>query len=196
MREFDTTFIVQPEISEEGREALLAKLRGVLERAGAVPLEVDDMGKKKLAYEIKRFQKGHYLALLYLDAGKSVAELERALRLDESILRFLTVRKLDRVDDVEARKARAVDLEKIRKERAAERAVREAEERAAREAARAAGENVDEPSDDDDDEEDPYERRRDDRDRDRGDRRRDDDDDDDRDRDRDRDRDDRSPGGD
>ena len=39
MREFDTTFIVQPEISEEGREALLAKLRGVLERAGATPLE-------------------------------------------------------------------------------------------------------------------------------------------------------------
>jgi small subunit ribosomal protein S6 len=179
VREFDTTFIVQPEISEDGREALLAKLRGVLERAGAVPLEVDDMGKKKLAYEIKRFQKGHYLALMYLDAGKAVSELERALRLDESILRFLTVRKLDRVEDVEGRKARAVDLEKVRKERAAERAVREAEERAAREAARAAGENVDEPSDDDDEEEeDRYERRRD-RD-DRDDRGRRDDDDDDR----------------
>ena len=180
MREFDTTFIVQPEISEEGREALLAKLRGVLERAGAVPLEVDDMGKKKLAYEIKRFQKGHYLALMYLDPGKAVAELERSLRLDESILRFLTVRKLDRVDDVEARKARAVDLEKTRKERAAERAVREAEERAQREAARAAGQSVEEPTDDDMDEDD-FLPRRDDRD-DRGGRddrgRRDDDDDD------------------
>lgn len=183
MREFDTTFIVQPEISEEGRETLLAKLRGVLERAGAVPLEVDDMGKKKLAYEIKRFQKGHYLALMYADPGKAVAELERALRLDESILRFLTVRKLDRVEDIEARKARAIELEKTRKERAAERAVREAEERAQREAARAAGESVEEPSDDDDDEEDFLPRRddRDDRD-DRGGRggRRDDDDDDDR----------------
>lgn len=184
MREFDTTFIVQPEISEEGREALIAKLRGVLERAGAVPLEVDDMGKKKLAYEIKRFQKGHYLSMLYLDPGKAVAELERSLRLDESILRFLTVRKLDRVEDLDARKARAVELEKTRKERAAERAVREAEERAQREAARAAGESVDEPSDDDEDEEEYAPRReerggRDDR------GRRDDDDDDDR-----------SPGGD
>lgn len=176
MREFDTTFIVQPEISEEGREALIAKLRGVLERAGAVPLEVDDMGKKKLAYEIKRFQKGHYLAMMYLDAGKAVAELERSLRLDESILRFLTVRKLDRVDDVDARKAKAVELEKTRKERAAERAVREAEERAQREAARAAGETVDEPSDEDEDEDD-YMPRRDDR---GGRGRRDDDDDDDR----------------
>lgn len=174
MREFDTTFIVQPEISEEGREALIAKLRGVLERAGAQPLEIDDMGKKKLAFEIRRFQKGHYLSLLYLDAGKAVAELERALRLDESVLRFLTVRRLDRVDDIEARKARAVDLEKIRKERAAERAVREAEERAARETARAAGESVD---DDDEVDEDDF-RPRDDRD-DRDDRRRRDDDDDD-----------------
>jgi small subunit ribosomal protein S6 len=176
VREFDTTFIVQPEISEEGREAILQRLRGVLERSGGVPLEVDDMGKKKLAYEIKKFQKGHYLSLMYLDTGKAVSELERSLRLDESILRFLTVRTADSVDDVEARKARAVDLEKIRKERAAERAVREAEERAQREAARAAGQLVEEPSYDDDDEPPTFERRR----------GRDDDDDDD----------DRAPGGD
>jgi small subunit ribosomal protein S6 len=136
VREYDTTFIVQPEISEEAREALIARLKGVLERAGATPLEVDDMGKKKLAYDIKKFQKGHYLALMYLDTGKAVGELERALRLDESILRFLTVRKEDAVDDVAARQARAVDLEKMRRERAVERAAREAEERAARDAAR------------------------------------------------------------
>lgn len=153
MREYDTTFIVQPEISEEGREAMLQKLRGVLERAGAVPLEVDDAGKRKLAYEIGKFQKGHYLSLFYLDQGKSVAELERALRLDESVLRFLTVRKEDRVLDVEARKAKAVELERGRRERAAERAVREAEERAAREAARLAGEPVASMNDEDEEEE-------------------------------------------
>jgi small subunit ribosomal protein S6 len=159
MREFDTTFIVQPEISEEGREALILKLRGVLERSGAVPLEVDDMGKKKLAFEIKKFQKGHYLSLFYLDKGQSVAELERAMRIDESVLRWLTVRREDSVTDIDARKARAVDLERLRKEKAAERAVREAEERAQREAARLAGESVDETSsDDDEDDEDDYQR--------------------------------------
>lgn len=159
MREFDTTFIVQPEISEEGREALIGKLRGVLERAGAVPLEVEDMGKKKLAFEIKKFQKGHYLSLFYLDAGQSVAELERAMRIDESVLRWLTVRREDSVTDIEARKARSIDLERLRKEKAAERAVREAEERAQREAARLAGESVDETSsDDDENDEDDYQR--------------------------------------
>ena len=158
MREFDTTFIVQPEISEEGREALILKLRGVLERSGAVPLEVDDMGKKKLAFEIKKFQKGHYLSLFYLDKGQSVAELERAMRIDESVLRWLTVRREDSVADIEARKARAVDLERLRKEKAAERAVREAEERAQREAARLAGESVDESSSDDEEDDDDYQR--------------------------------------
>ncbi len=158
MREFDTTFIVQPEISEEGREALILKLRGVLERSGAVPLEIEDMGKKKLAFEIKKFQKGHYLSLFFLDKGQSVAELERAMKLDESVLRWLTVRREDSVTDIEARKARSVDLERIRKEKAAERAVREAEERAQREAARLAGEHVEESSSDDDDDEDDYQR--------------------------------------
>jgi small subunit ribosomal protein S6 len=159
MREFDTTFIVQPEISEEGREALILKLRGVLERTGAVPLEVEDMGKKKLAFEIKKFQKGHYLSLFYLDKGQSVAELERAMRIDESVLRWLTVRREDSVTDIEARKARAVDLERLRKEKAAERAVREAEERTQREAARLAGESVAETSsDEDEDDEDDYQR--------------------------------------
>lgn len=158
MREFDTTFIVQPEISEEGREALILKLRGVLERAGAVPLEIEDMGKKKLAFEIKKFQKGHYLSLFFLDKGQSVAELERAMRLDESVLRWLTVRREDAITDIEARKARSVDLERIRKEKAAERAVREAEERAQREAARLAGESVDETASNDEDDEDDYQR--------------------------------------
>lgn len=152
MREFDTTFIVQPEISEEARETLLGRLKGVLERSGAIPLEVDDMGKRKLAYEIKRFQKGHYLSLFYADSGKAVAELERALRIDESILRFLTVRRADDVGDLDARKVKAVELEKVRHEKAAERAAREAEERAAREAARLAGEPVDEGDGDDDEE--------------------------------------------
>lgn len=136
MHEYDTTFIVQPEITEEGREAMIQRLGELLERSGATPLDVDDMGKKKLAYEIRDFQKGHYLAFFYLDDGKAVAELERTMRLDESVLRFLTVRKKDEVIDVETRKARAVEAERIRKERAVERAQREAEERAAREAAR------------------------------------------------------------
>lgn len=135
MREYETTFIVQPEISDEGREALCQKLDASLEKQGSVRLMVDDVGKRKLAYEIQKFQKGHYLTLTYLDDGRAVKEIERLLRLEESVLRFLTVQVCAEVIDIEARKTEAAEQEKLRKQRAAERAAREAEEERAREAA-------------------------------------------------------------
>ena len=135
MREYETTFIVQPEISDEGREALCQKLDSALEREGSVRLLLDDVGKRKLAYEIAKFQKGHYMTLSYLDQGKAVKEIERLLRLEESVLRFLTVQVAEEVKDIEARKTEAAEQEKIRKQRAAERAAREAEEEKARETA-------------------------------------------------------------
>ena len=130
MREYETTFIIQPELSDEGVQAICERLEGVLEKAGATKLFYDDMGRRRLAYPIKKFQKGQYLTLFFLDEGKAGEELERALRLDDSVLRFLTVLGNPNVADIEARKAEAVELEKLRAERAAERAQREAEEAA------------------------------------------------------------------
>ena len=83
MREFETTFIVQPEISDEGLQAIRGRLDAILARHGAVRLLCDDLGRKRLAYEIRKFQKGHYLSFFYVDEGKAVGELERALRIDE-----------------------------------------------------------------------------------------------------------------
>ncbi len=137
MREYETTFIVQPEISSEGIEAICGRLDGILESQGAGRLLYDDLGRRRLAYEIRKFQKGHYLTLMYLDEGKVVPEIERALRLDDSVLRFLTVLVKEQVPDIEARKAEAAELEQERARKAAERAVREAED-AAREAEEAA----------------------------------------------------------
>ena len=142
MREYETTFIVQPEISDEGCQELLARLDGILEREGAIRLLHDDQGKRKLAYEIRKFQKGRYVTTFYLDQGAAVAPLERTLRLEESVLRFLTVQVTDQVEDVEQRKLLAAEEERIRAARAKERAEREAEEEKARqEAAKLAGES-------------------------------------------------------
>jgi len=135
MREYETTFIVQPESSDEARAALCQKLDSTLEKHGAIRLLLDDVGKRKFAYEIRKFQKGHYCTLSYLDGGAVVAELERTLRFEESVLRFLTVMVEEEVADIEARRAEAAEQEKIRQQRAAERAAREAEEERAREAA-------------------------------------------------------------
>jgi small subunit ribosomal protein S6 len=157
VREFETTFIVQPEISDEGLQALRARLDAILARHGAVRLMCDDLGRKRLAYEIKRFQKGHYLELLYLDHGPVVPEIERALRLDDSVLRFLTVQVSTHVEDIEKRKTDAAALEEDRARKAAERAAREAEEEAARAAEEAAGDERERDRDRDDDESDVVE---------------------------------------
>lgn len=132
MREYETTFIVQPEISDEGSQAILSKLDGILEAGGATRLMCEDHGKRKLAYEIRKFHKGHYYTLQFLDEGKVIPDLERALRLEESVLRFLTILVTDEVEDIEARKAEAAEAEVEQAKRAAERAQREAEEAAAR----------------------------------------------------------------
>ena len=110
MREYETTFIIQPELSEEGVQAVCGRVEAILDKQGATRLFYDDMGRRRLAYGIRNFQKGHYLTIFYLDDGKVVAELERALRLDDSVLRYLTVLANPEVADIEARKAEGVEI--------------------------------------------------------------------------------------
>jgi small subunit ribosomal protein S6 len=157
VREYEFTFIVQPEITEEGLQGICDRLDGVLEKHGSIRLYYDDWGRRRLAYEIQKFQKGHYLILHFLDGGGVVPELERVARIDDSILRFLSVLVSDSVEDVEARKVEAAALEEERKKKAAERAAREAEEAAAREA-QATPAPVSDSEEDDPDEEDAGQR--------------------------------------
>ena len=128
MREYETTLIVQPEITDEGIASLQQRLDGTLESAKGIRLLYDDLGKRRLAYEIQNFQKGRYVMLRFLDEGTAIPGLERALHLEDSVIRFLTVQVSDRVEDVPARQAAAAEEERIRAEKAAERAAREAEE--------------------------------------------------------------------
>jgi small subunit ribosomal protein S6 len=174
VREYEFTFVVQPEISDDGIQAISQRFEGILAGHASEKLFYEDWGRRRLAYEIRNFQKGHYQVLHFLSDGKVVPELERSARLDDSILRFLTVLANDDVTDVDGRRAEGVVFEEERKKRAAEKAVRDAEE-AARAAEEAAQLSDDSRSDDDDDDD------------------RDDDDDDrgrGRERDRDRDEDD------
>ncbi len=134
MREYESTLIIQPEISDEGVGALQERLDGILEGFGTIRLIYDDLGKRRLAYEIQNFQKGRYVMLRFLDDGSNIKGLERALGLEDSIIRFLTVQVSDAVEDVAARQAEAAEEERIRAEKAAERAAREAEETARQQA--------------------------------------------------------------
>lgn len=105
-REYELIWIVKPDVADEDLEAITDRTKNiVVERNGSI-LQVDDWGKRKLAYEVQKFSKGHYIRLHLLAQPEDVAELERTLRIDDRILRFLTVKVTDRV----AQEARAAEF--------------------------------------------------------------------------------------
>jgi len=150
MREYETTLIIQPEISDEGVVEIQGRLDQLLSDGGATRLAYEDLGKRRMAYEIQNFQKGRYVMLQFLDEGSVITPLERAIRLEDSIIRFLTVQVNDDVADIPARVAAAAEEERIRAEKAAARAAREAEEAARQEAEAAEARSEATRSDDDD----------------------------------------------
>jgi small subunit ribosomal protein S6 len=145
LREYEFTFVIQPEITDEGIAAICERFEGILAKSGGEKLFYEDWGRRRLAYDIRNFQKGHYQVLHFLSNGAVIPEIERSARLDDSILRFLTVLVNDVVTDVETRKAEGVALEEERIKRAAEKAARDAEDaaREAEEAARRGEEGID-----------------------------------------------------
>ena len=145
MREYELTYIVQPDAPPEKAKDLQARIADLIAKADGVTLLWDDWGKRKLAYEIKKFQKGQYILVSFLGGKGSIPEIERTLRLDPDILRFLTVKVSEKVADVQARIAEAKKEEAERARRREEREQLEAE-RAEREAAAAAAAPPPEPA--------------------------------------------------
>lgn len=95
MQFYESIFIVRPSLSDEETHAIIEKIKGVIEKPGATLLKLDNWGKKKLAYEVERERKGTFVYLHFQSEGALISELERAYRLEDSVIKFLTVR-LDR----------------------------------------------------------------------------------------------------
>lgn len=103
-REYELIWIVRPDVADEDITAITERTEKVATDQGAQVLEIEDWGRRKLAYEIQKCAKGHYVRLHFLAQSEHIAEMERTLRIDDRILRFLTVKLGDRVD-VETRAA-------------------------------------------------------------------------------------------
>lgn len=146
--EYETVVIVRPDLDDGDTYAIIERFEKVItDNAGHVLLR-DDWGKRKLAYPIDKQQKGHYVLLNHLSPAELVDELERIIRNEDRVLRFMTV-LLDRAVDVPQRLESA---EETRKRHAAERAARlEAEARAEAEAAARGESDEDEDEDGDSD---------------------------------------------
>lgn len=89
---YETIFIVNPNISDDDVNKTTEKMQEIVTREGGQILKVENWGKKKLSYEVKKQKKGTYAYFLYEAGPTLVAELERNLRLSDAVLKFLTVR--------------------------------------------------------------------------------------------------------
>jgi len=101
MRHYETIFIVDPDLSDEDYQAALAKSNEAIEKQKGVVVKVQEWGKQRLAYPIKRKEKGSYVVVNYCGDGGTSAELERLLKLDDRILKAMTVKLEESVDPEE-----------------------------------------------------------------------------------------------
>ena len=110
MRRYETVFIVRPNVAEDEIEAVINKTSSIIEGDGGTIIRIDKWGLKKLAYLIKKETQGYYVHIDYAAIPASVSELERIFRIDDKVLKYLTV-KLDDSCDPEAIKEELAEAE-------------------------------------------------------------------------------------
>ena len=135
--EYELMLIMRPDMDDGDTIALVEKVEGIITDNDGQLLLRDDWGKRKLAYAIKNHLKGHYVLLLFASPASTITEVERRLRNEEPIVRFMTVKVGDDIDVTERIEAAKI-IQKQREEEAAARAAAEAEAAAAEAAAQKA----------------------------------------------------------
>ncbi len=91
MRKYETVLISDPDLQDQTRSELFDKIRNIITNEKGIILDFDEWGNKKLAYEIKKKSRGHYVCITYGGDGPLVSELERNFRLTDTVLKFMTI---------------------------------------------------------------------------------------------------------
>jgi small subunit ribosomal protein S6 len=97
-RKYEVFFIVDPDLPDSDLKSLETRLKEVVNREGGSVLSYNSWGKKKLAYPVKKRTRGHYFLMEFVGGSDLPQELERNLKIDERVLRFITVKLDDRYE--------------------------------------------------------------------------------------------------
>jgi len=113
MRRYETIVIVNPDVGDEQREPVFDRIRELIPQQNGILVKIDNWGTKKLAYEIKKKMRGFYTRIDYCGSGPLVDEIERFFRIDDRVLKFMTVMQEEKVDPerIQEEIARAAALE-------------------------------------------------------------------------------------
>lgn len=150
LRTYEALYIVKPDLDDETIQTIAKKVESLVTEDGGTIVRSELWGRRRLAYEVKKFQEGYYILLRFTAKPTFVPRLENHFRLVEEIIRFLVVYFDDRMLRLEAEQAR-------RKEEEARQSAEEARRREERDARiLAAGGRLPMDDDDDDEEDDRY----------------------------------------
>jgi len=92
VRKYECMYILHPELQEEEINQVVERLQNLITEQGGVVDNVELMGKKRLAYEVKKVREGYYVLVNYHGNPEVTAELERILKITEPVIRYLIVR--------------------------------------------------------------------------------------------------------
>jgi len=95
MRRYEVIFIVQPDLSEEETKTIAEKYLQIITAQKGTIIKTEDWGKRRLAYDINKQSKGTYILVDFYGPGSMIRELERNLKIDDNILKFITVKTKD-----------------------------------------------------------------------------------------------------
>lgn len=93
MNKYELALVVSAKIEDDARTATVEKAKEYIVRAGGTVTEVEEQGKKKLAYEIQKMHEGFYYFIQFEADAQCPAEVERHVRIMDNVLRYLVVRK-------------------------------------------------------------------------------------------------------
>ncbi|RUM66079.1 MAG: 30S ribosomal protein S6 [Sulfurospirillum sp.] len=96
MRHYELLFVLKPTLTEEETQERFEYVKGILEKNGCEIASINDMGVRKLAYEIEKFERGHYYVIYYKADPAVIDEILRNLRFTEEVIRFLNVKYVNK----------------------------------------------------------------------------------------------------
>jgi len=95
MRKYEIMYIIRPDIEEEAQKALIERFNGILTDNGAEIEKVEELGKKRLAYEINKHRDGFYVLIKLTSGNEAVSEFDRLAKFSDDIIRHIAVREDD-----------------------------------------------------------------------------------------------------
>lgn len=99
MNKYESIVIIKPKLSEDDRSRIIEKFKKIMENFSDKEIGIEEIGEKKLAYEIQKNRTGYYVLFNFYAKPENVQELERNYRIDDDIMKFIVVRQEEREFD-------------------------------------------------------------------------------------------------